>query len=350
MPETTSNQIKLSLDGKELKGAARGNLSSIVVAESIEQLDMIEATFIVPQSGSTRDKILALGKHGVTIKAEMCAGDSAERTLEGTVVEIAYSGGAGSALQLLVRGLSDLTKVKSSQLAVVHEGDDAAVIKKIASAAGLGADIQGVDGTGEFFLQPNLTNAEVVNAIAKRNNYVVRVDDGKLVFSRINKLGGATKLKVKWSEVMEYGVEQSLDGVVTDVMVTGKDLKANKWLKGTAAASDVTGISGGATATKLAKKAFGKIERIIDHTDDADQSQLVAMAKGELQRRAERFVRGEFTTTFLAEARTGAQLSFENPICDAMKGPFIVREVTHLFDADEGYRTRLSVISDSLPA
>jgi phage protein D len=263
---------------------------------------------------------------------------------------VAYNGGAGSGLRLLVRGLSDLTKVKASQLAVVHEGDDAAVIKKIASAAGLGADIQGVDGTGEFFLQPNLTNAEVVNAIAKRNNYVVRVDDGKLVFSRMNKLGGAPKLKVKWSEVMEYGVEQSLDGVVTDVMVTGKDLKANKWLKGTAAAADVTGISGGSTATKLAKKAFGKIERSIDHTDDADQSQLVAMAKGELQRRAERFVRGEFTTTFLAEARTGAQLSFENPVCDAMKGPFIVKEVTHLFDADEGYRTRLSVISDSLPA
>ena len=284
MAQSTAHYIKVYLDGKELKGALRSHVFGITVAESIEQLDMLEVRFAVPQGGDSRDKLLKLAKHGSKMKAEICMDDSAKRTLEGTLVEIGYSGGGSSGLEMVLRGLSDLTKVKSSQLAVVHEGDDAAVVKKIASAAGLGADIQGVDGTGEFFFQPNLTNAEVINAIAKRNNYVVRVDDGKLVFSRVNKLGGATKMKVPWSEVMDYGLDQSLDGIVTDVVVTGKDLKANKWLKGAAKAGDVTGISGGSTATKLAKKAFGKIQRIIDHTDDADQSQLVAMAKGELQR------------------------------------------------------------------
>lgn len=349
MSISSDHIIDVYVDGKQLKGAVLQHVTSITVAESFERLDMMEVVFAVPDKGKSRDDVMDLSKHGAKLKMDMKSDGKSGRVLEGTVVEVGYDGGSGHGMHMSLRGLSLLTKVKSTQFAKVHEGDDAAVIKAIASEAGLGADVQGVDGTGEFFFQPNLTNAETVQEIARRNNYVVRVDEGKLVFSRVSKAGGGAKLKIPWMHVSDFRLEQSLDGVVTDVMVTGKDLKANKWLKGKAAAGDVASISGGDTATALAKKAFGKVQRLIDHTDDADQSQLVAMAKGELQRRAERFVRGEFTTTFQADARTGAQLTFEDTIDWAMAGPFIVSEVTQLFDAREGYRTRFSVISDSLP-
>jgi phage protein D len=342
--------IKLFLDGKEVKAPLRNYLASLEVSESLEQIDMMEARFTIPPTSKARTDVLKLGKHGAKMKVQMCAGGQTKRTIEGMVIEVGYSGAGAKAIELTLRGLSNLTKVKGSSLAIVHKGNDAAVVKKIATAAGLGADVQGVSGAAEFQFQPNITNAEAVQQIAKRNNYVFRVDEGKLVFSRVTKAGKGVKLKIPWSAVSDFNLNASLDGIVTDVTVTGKDLKANKWLKGQAKAADIAKISGGKSGVDLTKKAFGKVEYLIDHTDDADQSQLVAVAKGELQRRAERFVQGEFTCRFEAEARSGAQVTIVDPAHFAMKGPFIVKEVTHLWDTAQGYRSRISFISDSLPA
>lgn len=342
--------MKLYVDGSEVKPAVAQFMTSMEVSESLEQMDLIEARFTIPPTGSPRDAVLKLAKHGAKVKVELCEDGSAKRTLEGLLVEIGYGGSEASGMEMTLRGLSDLTKLKNSSMSIVHEGNDAAVVKKIAGGAGLGADIQGVDGSAEFQFQPNLTNAEVVQQIAKRNNYVFRVDQGKLVFSRVTKAGAGAKVKVPWLSVSSFSVNQSLDGLVTDVTVTGKDLKANKWLKGQAKAGDIAKISGGKSGTDLAKKTFGKVEYLIDHTDDADQSQLVAVAKGELQRRAERFVQGEFTCKFQPAARSGAQVEITDPLHWSAKGPFIIREVSHLWDVADGYRSRISFISDSLPS
>jgi len=342
-------EIKVYVDGKEIKQPLRGHLVGIEVSESLREMDIMEARFSVPPATKARADILKLAKHGAKMKMEMCENGTPKRTLEGLVVEVGFVGAASKGLELIVRGLCDLTKIKNSAMHFVHKGDDAAVVKKIASEAGLGADVQGVDGAGDFQFQPNLTNAEVVQQIAKRNNYVVRVDKGKLVFSRVTKAGDGVKLKIPWTAVSDFSLNQSLDGIVTDVMVTGKDLKANKWLKGKAAAADIAKISGGKGGPDLVKKAFGKVPFLIDHTDDADQSQLVAIAKGELQRRAERFVQGEMTCPFQATARSGAKVELENAVHWALSGPFIVSEVTHVWDSADGYRTRLAFISDSLP-
>ena len=163
MSISSDHIIDVYVDGKQLKGAVLQHVTSITVAESFERLDMMEVVFAVPDKGKSRDDVMDLAKHGAKLKMDMKSDGKSGRVLEGTVVEVGYDGGSGHGMHMSLRGLSLLTKVKSTQFAKVHEGDDAAVIKAIASEAGLGADVQGVDGTTLVLLA--LAFAAVVAAL-----------------------------------------------------------------------------------------------------------------------------------------------------------------------------------------
>ena len=136
--------IKLFIDGKEVKAPLRNYLASLEVSESIEQIDMMEARFTIPPASKAKTDVLKLAKHGAKMKVQMCAAGAPKRTLEGMIIEVGYSGAGSKAIELTQRGLSDLTKVKGSSHASVHKGNDAAVVKKIAEAAGLGGKVEGV--------------------------------------------------------------------------------------------------------------------------------------------------------------------------------------------------------------
>lgn len=335
----------LKLKGSKLPAVLARGLQSITVSDALDRLDTMEARFYVPTHEIEKNSAW----HGETFKVTVKT-DDGDREIAGDIIEVSFEKVDNQGVYLIVRGIDALHKLKRKSQSKTHEGKHSDVAQETAKAGGFSkTDVQGVSSTAYTYMQTNMTDAQFIRTLALANNYVVRVDDGKLRFLRKDAAGPSQAVDIAWKKISRFRVAHNLDGVVSKVTVVGYDpLKSDGVLKGQASASDALDISKGQTAPKIVQSKFGGVEKVVDNSNITTTSEAEALAKALLQRHADRFVRGSFETELSPSIQSGGLVNIE----DAPKpvgGKFLVEEVVHSFDPGRGPRTRILFISDGLP-
>jgi len=275
--------------------------------------------------------------------------DTGERKIAGEVLEVAIEKVDNHGVNLILRGVDGLHKLKRKRKSKTYEGSHSAVAESVAKES-MGADVQGVSGSSYTYMQTNITDAQFIRSLALANNYATRVDDGKLRFVRKTAAGENVNVQIPWEQVAKYRVAHNLDGIVTKVTVIGYDPLAggNPVIKGEASSSDAAKISGGQTGPEIVQSKLGGSIMAVDNSNISTTSEAGALAKAEVQRRSEHFVRGSFVTGLAPTARSGGFVTIKDapwPI----GGKFLIEEVIHSFAPGRSPETRIQFLSDGLP-
>lgn len=337
--------FELKLDNGALTDVLQRGLQSIRVSDALERLDTMEARFYLPIDQVAKNSSWHGVPFTVTVKT-----DDGSREIDGDIIEVSFEKVDNSGVYMIVRGIDALHKLKRKSQSKTHEGKHSDVAEETAKSGGFSkTDVQGVSSTAYTYMQTNMSDAHFIRTLALANNYAVRVDDGKLRFVRKTAAGDNQEVKIPWTQVRRYRVAHNLDGVVSKVTVVGYDpLKSDGVLKGQSSSSDALKISGGQTAPEIVQSQFGAVELVIDNSNITTTSEAGALAKAELQRHADHFVRGSFETDLEPTARSGGFVTIDDAPTP-IGGKFLIEEVVHSFDPGTGPRTRILFISDGLP-
>ena len=336
--------INLSFGAKSFKygTADQDNRLYVRVSDALDRLDEIEVRYWVPRKFDKKD----VDFHGTAIKAEIQY-ESKKRELNGDILEVGITKVA-TGHTVVIRGIDKLHKLKRKMISELHEGTASDVASKIGKAAGAkSVDAQGVSGGATEYVQANQTIASFLKAFAKENNYALRMEKDTLRFVRGDSAGDGEQIELDYDEIHDLKMNYSLNDVVSKVTVVGYDPKQAKSIKGVAAPKDLKKISGSKTAADIVQSKFGGVEWCIDNSNLSQTSQAEALAKGEIQRRAEQFGQGLLTTRLAPEARSGGKLKLKDAPWP-LSGSFLIREVNHIWEDGRLY-SEIAFITDSLP-
>lgn len=334
--------IHIKIDGADIPDDLKKAVTEIRVSESLDRLDEMEARFLLPEVFKKN----LVEWHGSEFVAVVQMDDKT-RVVSGDLLEVALDR-VRDGTYLILRGIDTLHRLKNVRASKNHEGTHSDVAEAIATLSKLGSDVEGTEGSSGEYVQMNETNATFIKRIAEANNYTVRVDEQKLRFVRKDSAGDGASVTVDWNEVASIRLRHSLEGIVTGVKVIGHDPLKDEKVEGESQSSDARKISGGKTGIDIVQEKFGENVLGIDNSMVTQTSTAQAMAKGELQRRADAFVTGTLVCGLQPEARSGGDITIEGAPWP-MSGSFVVKEVTHRL-SDGAYSTEIEFYSDSLPS
>lgn len=346
MANTGAPSFEITLGGKSLTGSSLKYLLSAELKESLNAIDSLTVKLVVPEDPS---EVIDLASPGTEFVVKLGQGDS-QREVYGSIVEISHARSTGTPWVVTLQGLDKFHELKKKRARKVRKGSDDAVIKEIATECGLKAEVESVDPTGDYSLQLNEDYGSYLIRIATENDYLVRVEGGDtLRFARRTTAYQSDSVTLTWGEDIEsISLRYSLNDVVTGVKVKGHDYAKDEWVEGEAKATDLQCISGGDTGADLAKDEYGDLIHEIDNSKMNSTSKAKALAKAELQKKANSFLTGSVQCTGIPDAVSGAKLTIEGAGWP-LSGDFVIKETTHTLEPGSGYRTTISFYSDSLP-
>lgn len=338
--------ITFSIDGTEPKKTEVDALVSVRVSEAIDRLDEVEARYWL---GKTGGPVGLAAKHGSKFKATVKARGK-ERIVSGDIVEISLEHTDSGGTFVTLRGISPLHRLKRARRTMLHKKKKPEdVAKFLAGESKLSAKVESSSAAAMDIIQANQTDARFLKNLADMVNFQMRVDDDKLFFGRGDSAAsgkGNVTLDIM-KDGCRVNVTHSLDGIVDAVTIIGHDhTKSSPKIEGKAKATDIKKIGKGKSGVDLAKK-FGSAKLVIESANVKDKSTADAWAKGELQRRAERFIRGSVRGPLVPEARTGGKLTLVNGP-KPLLGTYLITEVIHTIEQSVA-ETEIKFCSDTLP-
>lgn len=219
---------------------------------------------------------------------------------------------------------------------------DSAIVSQVAREAGLRADVRDTKVTLPYVAQANQSDWAFLRERAARIGHEVFVRD-KVLHFRPPATGTAAKQTLSLGEdVTEFRPRLSAIGQVGEVTVRGWDIKEKKSVLGKATTGQEYSLLGARSAgPKTANKAFGKASAARVDLAPAHKAEADAIALGELNVVALGFVRATLECGGRAELQAGTVVGIEGA-GTRFSGSYYVTTVTHLLDAETGYRTTLT--------
>ena len=338
-----SGNMSLTIDGDK---TVMDIVQSIVYSDSLDEVDMVQV-HLVPEITGDRSKLIAKLLPGAPFAVKLLDGSTEVTEHVGVVLEVHHRYLSGGRRSIQVIGVDNLHKLQyGAQEATLWEASHDKIVSEIASRNGLTAKAEGVDTTPGFELQSNVSDAVFIARLAKRYNYYARVVDKELQFGRRQGQGAA--VVVEATDVIDMKLGSSLTDVVTSVTAYGSDYLSDEAFTGEAAASDLQKITGSDTGVGIAQSKLGKIPLVLNQTGLTTATALTALAKSEMQLRAERFVTGTVTVKGNPKAASGSLVDIKD-LPWPFTGKFLIRQTRHIYEMGGGYRTAIDVSSDSLP-
>lgn len=345
--------FELRLNGRSLQGSSLRHLLRVELKESQTDLDAVTIQLAVPENPR---EVLALAEPGSSFEVLLGYGRTPLRSVYGDIIEVSHSRATSAPWTMTLQGVDCLHRLKDRQAAQAWTGTHSDIVKQIAGECGFDEEVEAVSTTGGVAVQLEEDYATFLSRLAKVNNYFVRIEKAKagdarptLRFGRRSLSLLDTPLTLTWGKELEkVDVKYSLEGVVSQVVVKGRNYAQDKDFDGQASIGDLRRISGGETGAELAQRAFGATTYTVDNSPDAQTTDAKAKATAELQDRAEKFLTGSADCVGMPQARSGAKLVIQGASWP-LSGEFLIEETTHSFDPGGGYRTSLTFYSDSLP-
>jgi uncharacterized protein len=219
---------------------------------------------------------------------------------------------------------------------------DSAIVAQVGREAGLRAEVKDTRVSLPYVAQANQTDWAFLRERAARIGYEVFVRDKVLYF---RPPASGTKAQQALSldgDVTEFRPRLSTVGQVGEVTVRGWDVKTKQPVVGRAATGqEISRMGGTRTGPKTADAAFGRSTTAHVDLGPALKADADMIALGDLNAGALGFVRATIACGGRAELRAGTVVEIKGA-GTRFSGPYYVTTVTHVLDAQGGYRTTLT--------
>ncbi len=222
---------------------------------------------------------------------------------------------------------------------------DSDVAAEVGAECGLAVDAEDTGEVLPYIIQRNESNVAFLKRLAARNNYQLRVQDGKLLFKSASFGGSPVKIEMGKSLRSVRMSFNSMD-MVQKVVVRGWDIMTKEEIVGQASTGDVTPMGDGQLGAEIAGQ-FGDATAYITDVPVATQSQANQIAKAEMERLARQFCHGTCTVVGNDQIRAGTMVEFSG-LPNGLNGKFYVMATRHVISNRSGYTTELTFCSNTM--
>jgi phage protein D len=337
----------ISIDGRE-DTALREQLQSLFVEETVAGLYRCEATFVNwgPKNGAVQ--FLYFGRDvlefGKTIKVEMGAGAAAGSIFEGRItgLEGRFTGARPPELLVLAEDrLQDLRMTRRTR--TFENVSDADVVRQVAGAHGLSADVDFSGPTHRVVAQVNQSDLALVRERARAAGAELWVEGDTLKAKPRTSRNAGTATLTYGQALIEFAVTADLAHQASGFTVAGWDVAGKRAVTHRATDSVVSAeLNGGDAGGKVLESAIGSREQQVAHQLPVNEDEARALAEAHYARAARRFVVGNGVAEGDARLRVGAEVELKE-LGPLFEGKYYVTRVRHTFDIAEGFRTGFTV-------
>ena len=341
-----SARPRIDLDGQAADKMVRDLLRLEIHADTqgLKRLRM-DLAAVGPDQGAESETLQWLDgrtlKLGGEIGIAMGPSDVATLVFQGRVSLLGAVFSQGSLPTAQVQAEDRLWDLRQTRRVKTWQDVDlAALAQQIASEHGLSAQVDAASPTWAELQQWNETDLAFLRARCAAVGAELWLDDRTLhIAARETRPAPALTL-VMGNELLALEVDADLAHQRSEVVISGYDADAKDQVNEAAGAGDLGGLAaGGSSGPDTLSQAFGerKTQRLHDAPLNAEQAR--ARAKAELRRRAQGFVRARGLSNGSAEMAVGSALTL-NRVGKLFEGDgYVVTELTHRFDLQNGFRT-----------
>ncbi len=342
MSDNTESQsaasFTLTLGGSDMTQADNKGVETLIFEDHVDMVAMV--TVRLSQIGDEGDLPCAIGD-----ELKLTIGTSGTEVFQGEVVGMEPRFSAKGGTSLTVRALDKVHRLgRGRKTRVFEEMTDADVVSSVGGEAGLSVDTDSTDETLPYILQRNESDIAFLKRLAARNNYILRIADGKLTFKKPQFEGSGYAIAMG-DNLQDFRVSYNTTGLVQNVVVRGWDPEAKEEIVGEAAAGDVDQIGSGSLGVDTAG-AFGDSTAYVTDVPVSSQSGADAVAKAEMNRIARQFARGTAKIAGNETVRAGTMVTFSG-IKAAVNGTCFVIGTRHTVSTATGYTVELTFCSTS---
>lgn len=333
-------QYLVKVEGSDLDDALMALLVEVTVDDHRWLPDAVELRFRDHELVVVDDASLEVGKK---LRVGVQSGDSPEwlADVEITSIEMMYDEGG---TWTVVRGYDASHRLQRGRSARAFVKMNVAdIFTKVVQGAG--APVGSVESGPvlEEVIQPNISDWEFLNRLARDFGLEVVVDRGKVGLCKPVSASAGEEMTLTLGEsIHSLRVAVSAAEQVRDVQVRSWDPKQKQVVVGKADASTTVAAIGSSMEPKKMAAAFGN--RTLTVTDVpyvAEQGKLTTMAKGFADQVGATFVDLEVVIDGHARAQSGKVVKLDG-VGTRFGGKYVVTSARHVLGPD-GYTTTLSV-------
>jgi len=280
----------------------------------------------------------------------------------GASVEISMGGGGGT-VKSLIKGeitaiepefLADRTHLvvrgydrghrlqRSRNLRAFSKMSDSDVVSKIAGEGGFTAECSTAGAARDYLVQDNATDFDFLWELARRNGFVVRVKDQKVLFKKASELfTGTPKTYKRGEKLIEFRPRLTIASQVSSVKVRGWDPAAKKEVVGEATSAVSSTAIGAGTGASLAQKAVGSASFTAVNALVRTSAEARSLAQALLNEADSGDIRAEGVLLGDPDVVAGAQVTL-GELGTKFSGTYLVSRAIHKYDA-QGYLTTIEV-------
>jgi phage protein D len=244
---------------------------------------------------------------------------------------------------LTVRGYDKGHRLnRGAKTRVFVNSKDSDIMQKIASEAGLSAQIDATTEVFEHVFQDDQSDFAFIHERAHRIGYEVFVDDGKLYFRKPKGTRGDATLE--WGQTLRgFRPRMTLAKQVDKVTVKGWDPATKKEIVGSASSSSISPVIGeGKWGGSASTAAFSASEHVVVRRPVATQADATAVAQAILDDINAQFVQADGVAFGNPNLLAGKKVQI-NKVGTRFGGKYVVTSARHVYSAGQGYDTYFTV-------
>ena len=334
-----NNLFDLKLAGDD--ALIKGGLIDAEIRLGMDLFDAVRLELAVSPLPADRKKLVTKAVPGAAVTATL-----GKNTFTGDIVRVEYRVERDRPERLVLHGLEKLHRLRPAGVSEVNKQAKDKILAALVKPSGATVKATAVEETARELILLDPCALGLVKRYCLERNFSIYWDGKAVQFAPRGKGGGAA-VKVAWTEVKSIRLDTDLSELVTGVKVLGYDHVKDQAVQYEAAAAVATSFSGGDTGVALRKKAFGESKVVRDERWSVpDNKAAQELAKGELLRRADRFLKGQVSLHGIATPLPGGKLT----LTDApwpYGGPFVIESVCHRMVTGTSYETVVGFFSNS---
>jgi phage protein D len=222
---------------------------------------------------------------------------------------------------------------------------DSDIVTAVIGEAGCTAgQVDATDTQHKYVFQRNESHYNFCKRLASRNGYLLRANEGKIDFVKAQ-FDGGTELTPEHLMALDYTL--SPHQVPNNLTVYGWDYVAKEKVEGTAAAGDIIKLGGGEDVVGKNGGIWAGDSYISDVLVTS-QGGAKAMAVGELNRLARRFVRGRAVVQGDGALTAGTIVTFTG-LSPKFNPEVLVVSARHIVEPTRGSTTEIQFCGNTWP-
>ncbi len=313
-------------------------LEMLVIEDHVDMVDMLIARIGQAEGQPQFEWEIAQ-------EVECAIGNESEPFFKGEVTAIEFIYAVDGTTVVEIRALDRTHRLGRGRKSRIWENEtDSSVVQEVAAECGLSVEADDTGEVRDYIIQRNESNVAFLKRLAARNNYVLKVEDDKVIFRKASFTDPGQTIRMG-ENLRNLRVQFNSAELVQEVVVRGWDIFNKQEVVGTATSADVESVGGATLGIDIAA-AFGTSTGYVTDVPVGTQGLADQVAKAELNRIARRFARGMGQVTGNPAIRAGTMITLEG-LQDMVNQPYYVLSSRHAISAATGYVTEFTFCSNA---